>query len=46
MGELFRLLTALLSRNALRLCLPFLKIQTDRVLFQSYREKKYACNPR
>ncbi|MBQ9408726.1 MAG: CDP-glycerol glycerophosphotransferase family protein [Clostridia bacterium] len=46
MGELIRLLIAFASRNALKLCLPFLKIKTDRVLFQSYREKKYACNPR
>ena len=46
MGELIRLIIAFVSRNALRLCLPFLKIKTDRVLFQSYREKKYACNPR
>ena len=46
MGELIRLVIAFLSRSALRLCLPFLPIKTDRVLFQSYREKKYACNPR
>ena len=46
MGEGIRYFTALLSRSALRLCLPFFKIKTDRVLFQSYREKKYACNPR
>ena len=46
MKELLQLITAFCSRCALRLCLPFLKIKTDRVLFQSYREKKYACSPR
>ena len=46
MGELLRLITAFLSRCVLTLCLPFLKIRPNRVLFQSYREKRYACNPR
>ena len=46
MGDGFRYLTALFSRAALTLCLPFLKIRPRRVLFQSYREKQYACNPK
>ena len=46
MDEGFRYLSALVSRAGLRLCLPFWKIRPHRVLFQSYREKQYACNPR
>ncbi|MBQ3667673.1 MAG: CDP-glycerol glycerophosphotransferase family protein [Clostridia bacterium] len=46
MNEAVRLVIAFLSRCALRLCLPFLKTRKNRVLFQSYREKRYACNPR
>jgi len=46
MSDFLRLILALASRAALSLCLPFLKIRNNRVLFQSYREKEYSCSPK
>ena len=46
MAELIRLLIALASRAFLRCLLPFIRIRPGRVLFQSYREKQYSCNPK
>lgn len=46
MAELIRLLIALASRAFLSCLLPFIRIRPGRVLFQSYREKQYSCNPK
>ncbi len=46
MADLLRLMIALASRVFLFCLLPFIRIRPGRVLFQSYREKQYSCNPK